>query len=83
MSEDPGFVPYILTMFSECGGTVVVRCLPDPGHLPPVFSCSPNGGKMLRRKGVDMADKSPRKVASKKSGQNAQREAQGEEGKAG
>ena len=68
MSEDPGFVPYILTMFSECGGTVVVRCLPDPGHLPPVFSCSPNGGKMLRRKGVDMADKSPRKVASKKSG---------------
>ena len=66
-SEDPNFAP-ILTMLSECGRAVVVRCLSNPGISRPVSPCPPNGSRMPRRKGVDMADKSPRKVASKKSG---------------
>ncbi len=58
----------ILTMLSECGRAVVVRCLSDPVTSRPVSPCPPNGSRMPRRKGVAMADKSPRKVASKKSG---------------
>ena len=55
-------------MFSQCGGAVVVRCLSDAVTSARCLHALRMGCRMLRRKGVDMADKSPRKVASKKSG---------------
>ena len=66
MSEDASFAPYI-DHVSECGRPSWLGAF-RLGHLPPVSSCSADDSRMLRRKGVDMADKSPRKVASKKSG---------------